>query len=209
MLPYAVQIDYYFAACGQSRIGVDGKSIGTQDNWTVKADGTTVAGADGVKEIVLFSDTNSKPGNFGSLDIGSNSNGTAELNRQILNGPTKADFQSSDFANKVAADGALYTPFYATGDTGMSTSVKDKFEQIKGTSRIIPLYDVVINPGDNATYHIVSYAVVTIVQVDFTGNPKKLWVQPALLMTNKATASSDLNSTVSYGVYTPPRLVMP
>jgi hypothetical protein len=47
------------------------------------------------------------------------------------------------------------------------------------------------------------------VQVDFTGNPKKLWVQPALLMTNKATASTDLNATVSYGIYTPPKLVIP
>jgi hypothetical protein len=209
MLPYAVQIDYYFAACGQSRIGVDGKTIGTQDNWTVRADGTVVAGADTVKEIVLFSDTNSKPGNFGSLDIGSSSNGTPELDRQILNGPSTADFQNSDFANKVAPDGALYTPFYATGDSGLTTSVKSKFEQISGTSRIIPLYDVVLNPGDNASYHIVSYAVVTIVQVDFTGNPKKLWVQPALLQTSRATASNDLNTTVSYGVYTPPKLVIP
>ena len=105
MIPYAVQIDYYFAACGQTRTGVDGKTIDTMDNWTVRADGTVVAGADGVQEIVLFSDTNSKPGNFGSLDIGSSSNGTPELDRQILYGPTVEDFQNSDFANKVAAAG--------------------------------------------------------------------------------------------------------
>ncbi|HKB01138.1 MAG TPA: Tad domain-containing protein [Gemmataceae bacterium] len=209
MLPYAVQVDYYFAACGQSRIGVDGKSIGTQDNWTVRADGSVVSGPDGVKEIVLFSDTNNKPGNFGSLDIGSSSNGTPELDRQILYGPTVADFQNSDFRDKVAADGALYCPFYATGDSGLTTSVKQKFEQIAGSSRIVPLYDVVINPGDNASYHVVSYAVVTIVQVDFTGNPKKLWVQPALLETNKATPASDLNGQATWGIYTPPKLVIP
>ncbi|MBO0697300.1 MAG: Tad domain-containing protein [Zavarzinella sp.] len=209
MLPYCVQVDYYFAACGESRIGVDGKSIGTQDKWTVRADGSVVSGADGVKEIVLFSDTNNKPGNFGSLDIGSSSNGTTELNRQILYGPTTADFQNSDFADKVAADGALYTPFYATGDSGLSTSIKDSFQAIQGQSRIVPLYDVVVSPGNNATYHIVSYAVVTIVQVDFTGNPKKLWVQPALLETNKATASTDLSGQVTWGIYTPPKLVIP
>jgi Putative Flp pilus-assembly TadE/G-like len=209
MLPYCVQVDYYFAVCGQQRIGVDGKAISTQDNWTVRADGTVVAGPDGVQEVMLFSDTNNKPGNFGSLDIGSSSNGTPELDRQILYGPTTADFQNSDFASKVAADGALYTPFYATGDSGLTTSVKQKFEQISGSSRIVPLYDVVINPGDNASYHIVSYAVVTIVEVNFTGNPKKLWVQPALLETSRATASTDLNTTVSYGVYSPPRLVIP
>jgi hypothetical protein len=208
MLPYAVQMDYYFAATGQTRTGVDGKTIGTQDNWTVNPDGSVVAGADGVREIVLFSDTNNKPGNFGSLDIGSSSNGTGDLDRQILYGPTVADFQNSDFANKVAADGALYVPFVATGDSGLTTSVKSKFEQISGQSRIVPLYDTVVNPGDNAAYHIVSYAVVTIVQVDFSGNPKKLWVQPARLASNKVTAS-DLSNVVSYGVYSPPRLVIP
>jgi hypothetical protein len=130
------------------------------------------------------------------------------LDRQILYGPTVADFQNSDFANKVAADGALYVPFVATGDSGLTTSVKSKFEQISGQSRIVPLYDTVVNPGDNAAYHIVSYAVVTIVQVDFSGNPKKLWVQPARLASNKVTAS-DLSNVVSYGVYSPPRLVIP
>jgi Putative Flp pilus-assembly TadE/G-like len=209
MLPYAVQIDYYFAVCGQSRIGVDGKLISTQDNWTVRADGTTVSGADGVREVMLYSDTNNKPGNFGSLDIGSSSNGTPELERQILYGPTVQDFQQSDFKSKVAPDGGLYCPFYATGDSGLTTSVKDSFQQIQGQARIIPLYDVVINSGDNATYHIVNYAVVTIVQVDFTGNPKKLWVQPAMLMTNKAVASTDLNLVTTWGIFTPPRLVMP
>jgi hypothetical protein len=209
VIPYAVQIDYYFAACAQTRIGVDGKVIGTQDQWTVKADGSTVAGADGVKEVMLFSDTNNKPGNFGSIDLGSTSNGTTELERQILYGPTLADFQDPAFASKVAPDGALYVPFYAGGDSGLSTTVKDSFQKIAGQSRIIPLYDVVISPGNTATYHIVNYAVVTIVQVDFTGNPKKLWVQPALLMTNKAVAATDLNVVTTWGIFTPPRLVMP
>ncbi|HKB03890.1 MAG TPA: pilus assembly protein TadG-related protein [Gemmataceae bacterium] len=208
MLPYAVQVDYYFAACGQTRTGVDGKTIDTMDNWTVRPDGSVVSGPDGIKEIVLFSDTNNKPGNFGSLDIGSSQNGTPELDRQILYGPTAEDFQNSDFRDKVAADGALYIPFIAGGDSGMSTSVKSKFEQIAGSSRIVPLYDVVINPGDNAQYHLVTYAVVTITQVDFTGSPKKLWVQPARLSTNRVVAS-DLVSTPAYGVFTPPRLVIP
>jgi hypothetical protein len=209
VIPYAVQIDYYFAATGASRIGVDGKVIGTQDNWTVKADGSVVAGADGTKEIMLFSDTNNKPGNFGSIDIGSLSNGTTELTRQVLYGPTLGDFQNPDFASKVAADGALYVPFYIGGDSGLSTTVKQEFDAIEGQSRIIPLYDVVIGTGNTSIYHIVAYAIVTIVQVDFTGNPKKLWVQPALLMTNKATAATDLSGVVTYGIYTPPKLIIP
>ncbi|HKB05265.1 MAG TPA: Tad domain-containing protein [Gemmataceae bacterium] len=209
VIPYAVQIDYYFAATGQTRIGVDGKTIGTQDNWTVRADGSVVSGADNVQEIMLFSDTNNKPGNFGSIDLGAASNGTPELERQIVYGPNAADFADPVFATKLAADGALYTPFYTGGDSGLSTTVRDSFSQIKGQSRIIPLYDVVINSGDNAMYHIVNYAIVTIVQVDFTGNPKKLWVQPAMLMTNKATAAMNIDQVVTWGIFTPPRLVIP
>jgi hypothetical protein len=106
LIPYAVQINYYFACCNQLRIGVDGKAISTQDNWTIRADGTAVAGSDGVQEVMLFSDTNNKPGNFGSLDIGSSSNGTGELNRQILNGPTVQDFEVSEFKSKISPDGA-------------------------------------------------------------------------------------------------------
>jgi Putative Flp pilus-assembly TadE/G-like len=209
VIPYAVQVDYYFAATGATRLGVDGRVIGTQDNWTVRPDGSVVSGQDNVQEIMLFSDTNNKPGNFGSIDLGSNSNGSVELERQVVNGPNAADFADPLFHTLLAADGALYVPFYTGGDSGLSTTVKDSFSAIKGQSRIIPLYDVVINSGDNATYHIVNFAIVTIVQVDFTGNPKKLWVQPALLMTNKATASMNIDVVQTWGMYTPPRLVIP
>ena len=212
MLPYAVQVDYYFAATGQTRIGVDGKTIGTQDNWTVKPDGSVVSGADGVQEVMLFSDTNNKPGNFGSMDIGSSSNGTTELDpADPVRADRGSDFQNSDFANKVAADGAALRPVRPpTGDSGLSTSVKDEFQQITGQSRIVPLYDAVVSPGGQRPSTTSSaYAVVTIVQVDFTGNPKELWVQPALLMTDKATAATDLGHVTTWGIYTPPRLVMP
>src|SRR5262245_58757195 len=86
LLPYTMQIDYYFACVGQKRRGIDGKWIDVDDNYTVRSDGSVTYGGDGVLECVLFSSTQNKPGNFGSLDIGSSSNGTPELQRQILSG---------------------------------------------------------------------------------------------------------------------------
>src|SRR5262245_37612489 len=208
MLPYTMQIDYYFACLGENRKGVDHKKITVADDYTVLPNGNVLSGPDGVSECVLFSSTQNKPGNFGSLDVGSSSNGTPELSRQILRGPTVADFNQPDFAPKVAADGALYTPVALTGDTGLSTSTKFSFEDIFGQPRIIPLYDTVSGTGDGATYNIVAYAAITVLAVDFSGNPKRLWIQPSKVTTNKVTAG-DIDSVVSYGVFTPPRLVVP
>ncbi len=214
LLPYTAQANYYYAAMGMAnQTGVDGKKITVADDYTVNP--TTLAvssGHDGVNEVVLFGDNNTnnanKPGNFGSLDIGSTSNGTGDLERQILYGPSPSDFQNPDFYAKVNADGSLYVPFDATGDTGLSTTVKTSLEAIEGQPRIIPLYDTVTNPGNGATFHIIAYAGIVITKVDFSGSPKKLWVQPAFLVSNRVSPS-DSDAAVSYGVYTPPKLVIP
>lgn len=208
LLPYVMQIDYYFACVGQQRYGVDGKLIEVADDYTVHPNGSVTSGADGVFECVLFSSKQNAPGNFGSLDIGSASNGTPELHRQILRGPTTSDFEEDDFRIKVAADGALYTPVNLGGDTGLSTSTKHAFEMTFGEPRIVPLYDTVEGTGDGAVYHVIGYAAITVLAVDFNGTPKRLWIQPTKVITNKATAG-DIDGPVSYGVFTPPKLVMP
>jgi Flp pilus assembly protein TadG len=213
LLPYTVQANYYYAAMGQKGLnGVDGKKISPNDvadNYTVNSTTLQVSsGPDGVNEVVLFSDTGNKPGNFGSLDIGSLSNGTGDLERQIMQGPTVSDFQNPDFFAKVNPDGSLYVPFTATGDSGLSTTVKTSFEAIEGQPRIIPLYDTVTGSGNGANYHIIAYAGIVITSVDFSGSPKRLWAQPAFLVSNKVTAA-DSDDAVSYGVYTPPKLVIP
>ncbi len=212
LLPYAMQIDYYSAATGQTGLtGVTGQTITPTDNFTVNPTTFQVSTVpDGVMEVMLFGDRESGPGNFGSLDIGSSLNGTTELNRQILYGPTTADFQNSDFANKVAPDGALYVPFTATGDTGLSTSVKTSFEAIIGRPRIIPLYDTVTGSGNTAQYHLVGYAGVVVTKVDFTSSPKKVWVQPAFVVTNKVSPIvPGADPTAVKGVTIPPKLVIP
>ena len=245
-LPYTMQYDYYYAAMNGSRTGVDPNDV--TDTATVNPTTMSVSnGSDGINEVHLFTPTKNKPGNFGSLDIGSSSNATGELERQILYGPTEADFANPDFYIKVnPADGALYVPFIAGGDNGMSTSVKTSFEAIQGKPRIIPLYgpapgpdgirgtaddtdltgngpdgvyrtaddydgkaDGVLGTGDTTKYNVIGYAGIVITKVDFRGDQKELWVQPAFLVSNKVTAAQNDTDAVVEGVYLPPKLVIP
>lgn len=208
MIPYTMHVNYYYAAVGQSLNGIDGQPIQTQDNWKVKADGTVISGDDGIKEVVLFGSSQNSPGNFGSVDIGSKSNGTPELIRQILHGPNYSDFHDPDFRDTLQKDGSLLPPFNVGGDPGLSTSVKDPFEQIIGKSRIVPLFDTVSGTGNNTSYHIVGFAAVVITDVDLQGNPKRVWVQPSKIITNKVVAGP-LDTNLSEGVWTPPRMVIP
>jgi hypothetical protein len=164
-------------------------------------------GPDGVNEVVLFGDRKHAPGNFGSLDIGSSQNGTAELERQVHYGPTPADFANPDFAPNVGADGVLSVPFATTGDTGLSGAVKTALEEVIGRPRIIPLYDTVTGSGNTAVYHIAEFAGVVVTRVDFNGSPKRVWVQPAFVVSDRVTPVGA--GRAAAGVYLPPKLVIP
>jgi Flp pilus assembly protein TadG len=205
LVPYVVDINWYLKAIGQA--GATAPAYALRDAATVAADGALRAGADGKPEVLLFSSNKKAPGNFGSIDIGTASNGTPELERQILYGPTWSDFQSADFRHLVAADGALYAPFSITGDTGISNGVKDAFTAIIGRVRIAPLTSRVTGNGNNATYDIVGFAAMVVTAVDLTGNPKEVWAQPSAVVTSRATAGSGAQ-TPTNGVYLPPRLVI-
>ncbi len=210
VLPYVVQYDYYYAAMGQTRTGTDGKKIDVADQATVNPATLAVSpGPDGVNEVMLFGDKPNAPGNFGSIDLGSSENSTAELERQVLYGPSEADFANPDFVFKVSPDGSLYVPFSADGDSGLSATVKTAFESIRGKPRIVPLYDTKSGTGDGAVYHVIGYAGVVLTRVDFTGNPKKIWVQPAFVASNSvAPMTSDADAVVE-GVYLPPKMIIP
>jgi Flp pilus assembly protein TadG len=210
MLPYAMQIDYYFATLRhQTYTGVDGKPISVADNYRVNPSGAVSSGSDGIYEAVLFGEKKNSPGNWGSVDIGSESNGTPELERQIRYGPTSADYNHADFRAKVAADGALHAPVSITGDPGLSTSTKTAFEEIFGKPRIIPLYDTATKQGNNTIYNVVGFAAVTVLDCDFHSNPKQLWIQPTKMVSKSYFVGGNPDAPVSYGMYTPPKLVIP
>jgi hypothetical protein len=216
LIPYVAQVDYFNAAAGltarpSSAAGFVNVSASTfTDNWVVGSTGSAPkAGSDGVKELVLFSGSQNAPGNFGTLDLGSASNGTPELERQLVNGPTAGDFSIMKSGGKLAADGTLQAPVTVGGDTGISNGTKSTWASIIGLNKIIPLYDTVSGNGNTASYHLVGFAGVRIVAADLTGNPKQVWVQPTSFYSSKVTPLPAGAAGTMTGVFAPPQLVIP
>lgn len=181
------------------------KNVG--DSYAYNTESKTVSsGSDGIAELNLYPGAGSgqlSPGNFGTVDIGSPNNSTADITRQILYGVNAQDL--SYFGGKLELNGSGYVDL--NGDTGLSAGVKDDLEAIKGQPRTIPLFETQWGPGNNATFRVVGFAGIRIVYVKLTGsmNAKKVLIQPAICV--DPTAVSDPGSNSSQYVYRPPMLV--
>ncbi len=151
---------------------------GGSDDFSYDPDTKAVAGGhDGVREVNLYPQGTGSPGNRGTVDIGGANNSTADIARQIVDGISPGDLAAIGGELKFNCDGKLYL----NGDTGISAGVKDELASIIGKPRIIPIFDSVAGPGNNATYTIVQFAGVRIVDVNLTGkmSSKRVIVQPA------------------------------
>ncbi|MGH7129476.1 MAG: pilus assembly protein TadG-related protein, partial [Planctomycetaceae bacterium] len=146
------------------------------DLWTYNEEtGEVTAGADGIREINLYPAATGSSGNFGTVDFGGANNSTADLSRQILYGLNESDL--SYFPNgELRFDGV---PMELNGDTGISAGIKDELDAIMGQPRAIPVYSSVVGNGNNATYTIVKFVGIRIVEVKLTGGNKRVVVQPA------------------------------
>lgn len=140
--------------------------------------GQVTNNSDGVLEVNIYPNGSSAlpPGNRGTVDIGSPSNSTNDLKRQIREGVNAADL--AWFGGEIRFDG---TPLELNGDTGISAGIKSALEDVLGEVRAIPLFTSVSGPGNNATYVISRFVGVRLLDVKLTGNPNKrhLTVQPA------------------------------
>ncbi len=67
------------------------------------------------------------------------------------------------------------------GDTGISAGIKDELTSLIGKTRVIPIYTSVSGNGNNATFTIVRFEGVRILDVKLTGKKtdKRVIVQPA------------------------------
>ncbi len=175
LAPFALHVDAWAGM-------LDG-SWSTGDNWDYDAELDTVsAGNDSIFEINMYPGSGGAQlpaGNFGTVDIGSSSNSTADLARQILEGVNEDDL--SYFGGSLELDSNGYVML--NGDTGISAGIKDELASIIGETRIIPLFDQVTGNGNNATFRVVGFAGVRILDVKLTGavNQKRVTVQPALV----------------------------
>lgn len=170
-----------------------------------KETGAVFSGADGIRELNLYPGAGTgqlPPGNFGTVDIGSPNNSTADIARQIVSGISAADLAYFGGKLELNDDGVLML----NGDTGISAGIKDELASIIGQPRIIPLFRSVSGPGNNAMFEIVAFAGIRILDVKLTGSMKSkyLMIQPAIVVDDSAIAG---DSGTSHYVYRPPHLV--
>lgn len=177
----------------------------TTDNYRWDADAKCVLnGPDGVREANLYPQGTGSPGNRGTVDIGPSNNSTCDISRQIRNGISQSDIAA--LGGKIEFDSC--GKLYLNGDTGISAGVKDDLASILGQKRIIPVFNQVTGPGNNAQYTIVSFIGARIMYVKLTGNPsgKQVIIQPASLVTRGAIPASG-TTPASQFIYSPVWLV--
>ncbi len=166
-----------------------------------------VSGTDGILECNLFPQGTGSPGNRGTVNIGT-TNGTSNLVRQIQYGLSASDLASFGGTLQLDCTGNLYLP----GNPGISAGTKSALASIIGQTRIIPIFSSLSGNGANATYDIVQFVGIRVLDVDLTGSmsSKHLTVQPAWVYARGAIAAGSGNGSQTqntYGIYTPVWLV--
>jgi len=173
---------------------------------------TVYESGDGLPELTMFpqsfpaggEETGVTPGNFGTVDIGSNNNATPDIIRQILHGVSAEDLaHHNDGADLVLFDEE--SSFDLNGETGLSAGIKSALEQVIGQCRTMMLFSTAVDPGNNATFTIVRYVSARIMKVQLTGNPKFVTIQPSFCM--DGTAIIDPDGEVNNFIVRPPRLI--
>ena len=134
-------------------------------------------GSDGVLELNIYP-LNNEAGNFGTVNIGVDSNSAQVLKDQIENGIEEQYLQAYE-DNTLDFDPD--NPIALTGNTGISAGIQASLESIIGQKRAIALYSNVQNPGSTAIYTLVDIVGVRIMAVKLSGSEKVLVVQPESL----------------------------
>ncbi len=177
---------------------------GTSDDSYRFSDSTVSKGSDGTSEANLYPQGTGAPGNRGTVDIGGANNSTSDLERQILHGISRQDFV--DLGRPLAFDGN--GELNLNGDTGISAGIKDELRALVGKTRIIPIFTRVAGNGNNATFTIVRFEGVRILDVSLTGpkKHKKVIVQPTKVLARGAVVDYS-GTTYSSHLVSPVMLV--
>jgi len=154
---------------------------------------------------------NSIPGNWGTLDIGSTSNSTNDLSRQIEHGLSQGDL------NALYEQGTISTTEYLdatleislNGDTGFSSGVKHAVQAVEGQVRLAPIFDQVNGGGGNLQFEVVGWGAVRIIDSQWKGSQKSsLSVQKTYVYDQKLYPANDLTDErlIIEAAYTAPVL---
>lgn len=163
------------------------------DQWSFD-NGVISSLSDGIPEMKLYPSKMSDnyedttgAGNWGTIDIGADNNSAADVARQILEGPNATDLER--YNGRFELDEITGT-IDVDGDTGISTKIKDPLNKIKGKPRSLPLYQTLNLNGDNATYTLVGFVGVRILNLKMTGNKRFVLIQPAYVFDSTAISSN-------------------
>jgi len=167
-------------------------------------DGGVRQWGDGIREIKLFPWKEDEPpagaGNFGTLNLGIDNEGTDMLEWQILNGATPEQLQSEFGTTELMffeGDGSTNT-YNCTGNPGLSIGLTDSVEERMERGDVIGffLHRTVTLSGSNAVFEICNIRFGRIVEVHLTGAPtdRSITVQPAPYS----------NSSIIVGDWAPP-----
>lgn len=171
------------------------------DTWTIYGDGN-----------IEDDFGNSVPGNWGTLDIGSDGNSTSDIRDQIENGLDQSHLDHLYADGRISTDQYIDTSqtTWLNADTGLSSGMKSAIQNVYGQTRIIPLFDSSSGaPGNNLEFEVVSWAIVTVGDSRFNGaNNTYVKVQKASIYEGLLTPNNDLRSPSSVeGAFTSPVLV--
>jgi hypothetical protein len=166
--------------------------------------GRVIPGSDGVPEVNLYPQGTGSPGNRGTVDIGGQNNSTNDIARQILHGISAEDLAALGKPLVLDSSGTMTL----NGDTGISAGVKDELASIVGQKRIIPIFSSVSGNGNNASYNIVAWVGIRILDVRLTGamKSKYVYVQPAGVIARNIIPG-DASRTWSEMLFSPAVLV--
>lgn len=181
LLPFAID-----TATWQSAAGGDGN-----DDWKWDADAKVfIPGRDHIPEFNLYPERTGSSGNRGTVNIGTNSNSTSHVAKQILNGISPADLDFHGGELKLNSNGELYL----SADPGISAGFEKDLLAIRGQTRVIPIFSKLTGNGSGAVYTIVGWGGIRLVDVDLSSKNKVVIVQPARVTTTGAIPGTGSSS---------------
>ena len=172
------------------------------EKWTVYGDGK-------IEDL----NGNEIPGNWGTVDIGSTSNSTSDINDQILNGLHQSHldhlYADSRIPSAVHIDSTQ--PMLLNADTGISVGLKHSIQAVEGQTRIMPIYDYFAGDpqGNNLEFHVVGWGVIIVDDSSWQGNNKWVRIEKSYTYDGFLTPQSALSNTTGTveGAFTSPALV--
>ena len=187
---------------------------GADDNWSYDLETKTVTpGPDGIPELKMYPATESgvtgmiTPGNFGTVNIGSDTNNSTDKLRQlIVDGPSTEDMSVYDgiirldpVTNTMELTGNATLELNA--DPGLSAGLKNALDEIVGHPKTIMLYSDVQGTGENTMFTISGFVGIRVVDHHMVGAPnsKYILIQPAMVQDTSAITDSDSDTSVYVG----------